>query len=234
MRQIKEICRLYLVQDLGIRPIARACRISPSTAQGYVNKLEELKLDFATIDAMGEKELKELLRGKKPDRSRKPLPDLQYLAREMKRKGVTLQILHEEYLRQYPEGYSRSHFYQIYRNWAKSNKPTMRLNHKAGKNLFIDFSGAKAGYRDPETGEKLEAELYVAVLGASSYTFACGVASQKVGDFVSSTIKAFEFMGGCPECIVLDNLKSGVTHPCYYDPELNPTFAGTDKGTLLN
>ncbi len=225
MRQIKEICRLYLVQDLGIRPIARACNISPSTAQGYVNKLDELKLDFATIDAMGEEELKKLFRGKKPDMSRKPMPDLQYLAREMKRKGVTLQILHEEYLRQYPDGYSRSHFYQIYRSWAKSNKPTMRLNHKAGKNLFIDFSGAKAAYRDPETGETLEAELYVAVLGASSYTFACAVASQKVEDFVGSTIKAFEFMGGCPECIVLDNLKSGVTHPCYYDPELNPTFA---------
>lgn len=225
MRQIKEISRLYLSQGFGIRGIARACNISTSTARTYIDRLEKLKLDFATIDAMGEDELKRLFGHRKSRRPQKPLPDLQYLAREMKKKGVTRQLLHEEYLQEHPEGYGRTQFYQIYRDWIKKSQPTMRLNHKAGQNVFVDFSGAKPFYWDPETGQKVQVELYVAVLGASSYTFACAVGSQKVEDFVGSTIKAFEFYGGCPECIVIDNLKSGVTHACYWDPEINRSFA---------
>lgn len=225
MRQIKEICRLYLSHNIGIRGIARACNISTSTAQAYLKKLGQLKLDFATIDAMGEDELHRLFNGRKAEHQKKPTPDLPYLVREMKKKGVTLQLLYDEYRQEHPEGYSRTQFYRLYRDWVKKSNPTMRLPHKAGKDIFIDFSGDKPCYWDPEDGGKVEAELYVAVLGASSYTFACAVPSQKVEDFVGCTIKAFEFFGGCPECVVVDNLKSGVTHACYYDPEINQTFA---------
>ena len=226
MKQIKEICRLHLEHNLSIRGIARACNMSVSTVQGYIKRLKELELDGKRVEALAEEDLEGLFRAKKPhNKTDRPDPDLQYLAREMKKKKVTLQLLWEEYRQESPDGYGRSQFYQVYREWVKNTNPTMRLQHRAGENMFVDFSGAKPFYRDPGTGQTVEVELYVAVLGASSYTFACAVASQQVVDFVGATIQAFEFFGGCPECVVIDNLKSGVTHACYWDPEINRTFA---------
>ena len=105
------------------------------------------------------------------------------------------------------------------------DKATMRLTHTPGDKLFIDFSGEKMSWTDPQSGELIKADLYVAVLGGTSYTFACCVTSQKVEDFISAAIKAFEFFGGCPKALVIDNLKSGVAHVCPYNPEINPTFA---------
>jgi transposase len=226
MRHIQEICRLHLEHQLSIRGIARACGLSVSTVQGYIKRLESLKVDREGIQSLGEEEFFGLLRDKKPgSEPEKPRPDLQYLAREMKKKGVTLQLLWEEYRQENPTGLGRTQFYQMYRNWVKSSQPTMRLQHRAGEKMFVDFSGKKACYRDPESGQTVDVELYVAVLGASSYTFARAVQTQQVRDFVSATIQALEFFGGSPACMVIDNLKSGVTHACYYDPEINLTFA---------
>lgn len=227
MKQIKELCRLHLVHKLTRRAIARACCMSASTAQGYIQRLDSLGLDWSRLEAMGQEELEGLLRGRRPKEkaAAKPEPDLQYIAREMKKPGVTLQLLWEEYRESHPDGYGRTQFYGLCRDWMKDTWPTMRLQHKAGDKMFVDFSGVKASYRDPATGQVIEAELYVAVLGASSYTFACAVASQKVPDFIGATIKALEFFGGAPNCVVIDNLKSGVTHACYWDPEINQAFA---------
>ena len=225
MRQLKEIARLHLTQSLGIREIARACNIAPSTSQSYVSRLEESGLDYVAIDSMDEDELRDLFRGKPQEKQKKPFPDLQYLAREMRKKGVTLQLLYEEHSQDHPDGYRRTQFFQLYKDWVKKANPTMRLNHKAGDKVFIDFSGDKPSYCDPETGVITEVELYVAVAGGTSYTFATAVPSQKIEDFCRATIEMFEFFGGCSRCIVLDNLKSGVTHACYYDPEINKTFA---------
>ena len=138
----------------------------------------------------------------------------------MTKKGVTLQILlHEEYKKDNPDGYERSRFYELYSEWMKKADPVMRFNHKAGEKMFIDFSGDKAHYQDPATGKIIEAELYVAVLGASSYLFARAVPDQTVEHFVDCMIRAFEFYGGCTEYLVPDNLKSGVTHASYYEPQ---------------
>ena len=227
MRKIHEVCRLRLKMGLGINQIAGACNISKSTASRYVNKIEELKRSYEELMSLDEEALSKLLfpAGAEMPVSEKAMPDFEYLTRELKKKGVTLQLLHEEYLRDNPEGYKRSQFYEKYRKYAKKLNPVMRFNHKAGEKMFEDFSGDKPHYINPETGEKVEAELFVTALGASSYTFACAVADQKVENFIKGNIKALQYYGGCPACIVPDNLTSGVKSACYYDPEINRTFA---------
>jgi len=226
VRKLKEAARLLLEFNLGVRPIARACKISTSTAHAYVDRLKELGVPYGEIAAMGDDELGELLfpqgEGQPPAR---PLPDFEYLAKEMTKPGVSLLLLHEEYKRDNPDGYEKSRFYELYNEWAKKADPVMRFVHKAGEKMFIDFSGDKAHYQDPVTGKTIEAELFVAVLGASSYLFARAVPDQTVGHFIGCVMRAFEFYGGCTEYLVPDNLKSAVTHPSYYEPDINRTFA---------
>lgn len=227
VRTLKEICRLYYNFDLSIRAIARACNISSSTAHSYIFKLKEKGMTYEQIKSMNEAELNALFNP--PTRAKsntsEKLPDFNYLLNESKRKGVTLQILYEEYIENNPDGYSRSQFYYLYRNWKKNSSPTMRLTHKNGEKMFVDFSGKKPHYINPNTGELIEAELFISVLGGSSYTFACAVKNQSIENFISCNIKSFEYFGGCPECLVPDNLKSAVTKADYYDPEINKTFA---------
>lgn len=228
MRKIHEVCRLRLKMGLGINQIAGACNMSTSTASVYVNKIEESKLSYEELSALDEDVAYKLLfPDVTPNKSGtdKARLDFEYLSKELKKKGVTLQLLYEEYRRDHADGYSRSRFYEKYRNYAKKLDPVMRFNHKAGDKMFEDFSGDRPHYINPATGEKVEAELFVTVLGASSYIFACAVDDQKTENFINSNIRAFEYYGGCPECIVPDNLKSGVKSACYYDPEINRTFA---------
>jgi transposase len=225
MRKLKEVARLYLELNLGVRPIARACNISTSTASVYVEKLRELNATYREIDEMDEDVFFDLLFPKEEKPSVKPLPDFAYVAQELSKKGVTLQLLHEEYKRDNPEGYERTQFYHLYHCWGKKADPVMRFIHKAGEKMFVDFSGDRARYQDPLTGETIEAELFVSVLGASSYIFACAIPDQTVESFVSCTIKALEYYGGCPACLIPDNMKAAVTHACYYDPEINKTLA---------
>ena len=225
MRKLKEAARLLLEFKLGVRPIARACNISTSTAHAYVDRLKELDVPYAEIAAMGDDELENLLFPKEEKTPARPLPDFDYLSKEMTKPGVTLQLLYEEYKKDNADGYERSRFYDLYRDWIKKTDPIMRFNHKAGEKTFVDFSGDKAHYQDPATGKIIEAELYVSVLGASSYLFARAVPDQTVENFVDCTIRAFDFYGGCSEYLVIDNLKSGVTHACFYEPDVNKTFA---------
>jgi transposase len=225
MKKLKEIARLLLECNLGIRSIARACNISTSTASVYAEKFRELGATYQEICGIDEDTLTDLL---SPVGERVParaLPDFAYLAGELKKKGVTLQLLHEEYKKDNPDGYEKSRFYQLYHDWRKKADPVMRFTHKAGEKMFVDFSGDKPRYQNPATGEMVEAELFVSVLGASSYIFAYAVRDQTKESFVDCNIRALEYYGGCPECLIIDNLKAGVTHACYYDPEINRTLA---------
>jgi transposase len=225
MKKLKEVARLYLEHNLGVRPIARACNISTSTASVYVEKLKQLGATYQEVCTMEEDALSGLLFPKEEKVEVRPLPDLNYLHGELKTKGVTLQLLHEEYKKDNPDGYERTQFYHLYHEWAKKGDPVMRFNHKAGEKMFVDFSGDKAHYQDPATGRVIEAELFVSVLGASSYIFSRAVPDQTKESFVECNIRALEYYGGCPQCIVPDNLKAGVTQACYYDPEINRVFA---------
>lgn len=221
MRKLMEVARLHLEHNLGIRPIARACNISASTASAYVEKLKELEATYEEISEMDEGALSDLLFPREVKVSKKALPDFDYLHRELKKKGVTLQLLHEEYKRDNPDGYERTQFYHLYHEWAKKGDPVMRLTHKSGEKMFVDFSGDKPCWQDPFTGEIKKAELFVSVLGASSYTFARAVPDQKQENFAGCIVRALEYYGGSPECLVPDNLKGAVTKACYYDPEIN-------------
>jgi transposase len=212
MKKLKEIARLLLECNLGIRPIARACNISVSTAALYAEKFKELGASYREIRETDEDALSDLLFPKGRKASTRALPDFAYIARELTKKGVTLQLLHEEYKRDNPEGYEKTQFYQLYHDWKKKADPVMRITHKAGEKMFVDFSGDKPSYQDQITGKRIEAELFVSALGASSYIFAYAVLDQTTKSFIQCNIKTFEYYGGCPECLILDNLKAGVSH----------------------
>lgn len=226
VRTIREIIRLHFDHGFSQRAIARSCGISPTTVGEYLTLARNKNLDWAKASDMDDAALKLLLLPESlTPASRKPLPDFAYLQKELKRKGVTLQLLWEEYRAVHLEGYGRSQFFDLYRAHAKTLNPVMRFTHKAGDKLFVDFSGDRPSYVNRETGEVIEPELFVATLGASDYIFATAVANQQIPNWIKANIAALEYLGGCPACIVPDNLKSGVTTPCRYEPDLNPVYA---------
>jgi transposase len=155
-----------------------------------------------------------------------PLPDFAHVQRELSRAGVTRQLLWEEYRDQHPAGLGYSAFCEHYRDWlAQRVDPVMRFEHLAGDKCFIDYAGHTASVIDRATGEVREAQIFIASLGCSNYTFAEATESQSLPDWLGSHVRAFEFFGGVPAAAVIDNLKSGVTHPHRYDPDLNRAYA---------
>ena len=144
---------------------------------------------------------------------------------ELRRRGVTLALLHLEYLTQHHDGLRYSAFCDRYREFARRCSPVMRQTHVAGDKLFVDYAGMKPRIFDPVTGEVTEVELFVAVLGASNYTYAEATHSQQVPDFVASVARALTFIGGAPRAIIPDQLKSAVTGACRYDPAIQRTTA---------
>jgi len=154
-------------------------------------------------------------------KDQRPLPDWPMVHRELKRPGVTLQLLWEEYRARHPQGYGYSRFCELYRAWAKRLSPTMRQSHVAGERLFVDYAGTRLQVFDATTGEVLTAELFVAALGASSYTFAEATWTQTLPDWIGSHTRAYVFLGGVPAMTVSDNLRSGITKACFYEPAVN-------------
>jgi len=147
-----------------------------------------------------------------------------YLFREMKKKSVTLQLLWYEYKQVHPDGYQYSQFCHLYRRWVKKLDVTLRQQHRAGEKAFIDYAGQTVPIIDPNTGEIQQAQIFIAALGASSYTFAEASLSQELPSWINSHVHAFEFFGGVPHILVPDNLKAGVSKPCRYEPDINPTY----------
>ncbi len=153
----------------------------------------------------------------------RPEPDCAALHLELRRRAVTLALLHVEYLAEQPQGLRYTAFCERYREWLKRQSPVMRQVHLAGDKVFVDYSGMKARLVDSVTGEVIEVELFVAVLGASNYTYAEVTRTQQVADFVSSVARALTFFGGVPRAIVPDQLKSAVIKACRYDPAVQRT-----------
>jgi transposase len=154
----------------------------------------------------------------------RPEPDWPTIHRELSRKGVTLDLLWNEYEADRPDGYAYMRFCTHYKRWAKSLPLTLRQTHAPGEKRFVDYSGDRITIIDAATGEIREAELFVAVLGASNYTYAEATWTQQLPDWIGSHVRAFEFINGCPEIAVPDNLKSGVHKPSFYDPLINRTY----------
>jgi transposase len=226
MRKIRETLRLHFDSGLGQRPIARCLDISRSTVGDYLRRGKAAGLNWPLPDALTDRQLYNLLFPPATPvvSSGRALPDFTYLHTELKRKGVTLMLLWEEYLAEHSQGYRYSQFCEMYRRWAKTLKLSMRQVHKAGEKLFVDYAGQTLPIVNPQTGQISEAQIFVAVLGASSYTFAEATFSQNLPDWLGSHARAFEFFGGVPEIIVPDNLRSAVSKPCRYEPDLNPSY----------
>jgi transposase len=226
MRTIREILRLHFEHHLSQRAIARACSVSPTTVGEYLELALKVGLGWAGVSLLDDAALKRaLLPEVAPPPPRRPMPDLSAIQKELTRKGVTLQLLWEEYRAVHPDGYGRTQFFELYRAHARTLHPVMRFTHKAGEKLFVDFSGDRPGYINRDTGEVIEAELFVAVMGASDFIFAVAVANQQTPNWLKAHVAAFDYLSGCPACVVPDQLKQGVKISCRYDPEINPAYA---------
>lgn len=222
----REVLRLALCCGSDRSSIANSCGIDPKTVDKYLKRVADMGVGYAEIEAICDSELIRILKSKKGRKREKVFlePDFQYIHNELKKKGVTRQLLWEEYILQNPGGYRRSQFCYLYLEWKKRLNPSMRQNHKAGEKMFVDYSGQTIGITDPKTGDTAKAEIFVAVLGASNYTFAEASLSQSLPDWIHSHVRAFTYFGGIPAIIVPDNLKSGVNKACRYDPEINREY----------
>jgi transposase len=225
MRHVREILRQKWCLGRSHREVAASLGVSVGVVSGTLTRAQEAGLGWAWVEGRSEVELEAKLyhatRG--PDACR-PLPDFARVHTERQRPGVTLELLHLEYLEQHPDGYRYSQFCEYYRRWCRKKRLSMRQIHRAGERMFVDYSGKKPVIVDRRTGEVEEVELFVAVLGASSYTYAEATRSQKSADWIASHTRAVEYFGGVAELVVPDQLKSGVTRPCRYEPGLQRTY----------
>jgi len=227
MRKIYEILRLTWLCGLPGRKAARACQVSCSTVQQYLSRAEKAGLSgWEQVRALDEVELERKLFPPPPGLpTSRPLPDWNQIHRELQKKGVTRQLLWEEYRARYPEdGLAYSRFCERYQAYRRHLDLSLRQVHRAGEKLFVDYCGQTVPVIDPETGESQDAQIFVAVLGASSYTFAEATWTQQLPDWTGSHERAFEAFGGTTQIVVPDNLRSGVSRACRYEPELNPTY----------
>jgi transposase len=237
MRTIKEVLRLRHEGGLSHRAIAQSCGIAASTVGDYLKRAAAAGLSWPLRDDLGEEELERLLFSDpgSSTSSKRPLPDWATVHQEMGRKGVTLSLLWQEYKAAHPEGYEYSQFCDRYRCWKGSLDVCLRQDHKAGEKLFVDYAGQTQPVTDPASGEIRQAQIFVAVLGASNYTYAEATWTQGLEDWVASHIRTWEFLGGATELVVPDNLKSAVSSPSWYEPDLNPTYheAACHYGTAV-
>lgn len=227
MRKLREVLRLRFSAELSIRQISASTKISIGSIQNILKLAEQHNLSWPLPDELDDQAL-----ALKFYPSSDAQPSAKYqepvwieVHQELKKKGLTKQLLWEEYTQHYPNRcYSYSQFCARYADWLKKQKRSMRQTHRAGEKLFIDYAGPTLPVVCAATGEIRTAQLFVAVLGASNYTYAEATWSQSLPDWLSSHVRAFEFFGGTPVMLIPDNLKSGVNKACRYEPELNPSY----------
>lgn len=227
MRKLREFLRLHFENKLPARAIARSIQVSPSTAQGYVSRIRAAGLAWPLPPELDSDEAlsRALFNDAGVVKDRRPEPDWAAIHLELKQKHVTKQLLWEEYKTRHPDGYQYSFFCQHYATWAARLQLSMRQEHRVGEKLFIDFSGDGIDVIDPRTGEVKEAKLFVAVLGASSYTYVEPVLREDLPTWVQCHVNAMRFFDGVTDIWVPDNPKVGVKKPDRYEPDLNPTYA---------
>ncbi|MBS97676.1 MAG: IS21 family transposase [Oceanospirillaceae bacterium] len=227
MRKIRDVLRLRLAAGLSIRQIKDSTKISVGAIQKLLSQATELGLTWPLPDDLDDSQLARLFYpgADTTASARYAVPDWAALHQELKRKGMTKQLLWEEYTQQYPNRcYSYSQFCDRYRHWCGQQKRSMRQTHRAGEKCFVDYCGPTVPIICASTGEVRQAQVFVAVLGASNYTYAEATLSQTLPDWLGSHVRMLEYFGGAPEIIVPDNLRSGVSRACRYDPDLNPSY----------
>jgi transposase len=227
MRKIKEVLRLRFEHQQSARQIAKSCAIARSTVKEYLDRSQKAGIPWPLPAEWDDAALENRLFPPVPliPPEKRQMPSMEYLHQERKKKGVTLQLLWLEYKKGNPEGYQYSQFCELYRKWLDKLDVCLHQEYRAGEKLFVDYAGQTLPLHDPLTGQTQEAYLFVATLGASNYTFAEATLTQDLPSWIQSHVHAFEFFNGVAEILVPDNLKTGVTHPCRYEPDINPTYA---------
>jgi transposase len=227
IKKIREIFRLKFELNLSHRTIGKMVNVSPGSVSRYSAPFQQQGLEWLQLKKMSDDEIKNILCKSRHIQSKQDFvePNFKQVHQELKRKTVTLQLLWEEYKDIYKErAYGRSKFCQLYRAWSNKLQVTMRQHYKAGDKLFIDYAGSTVPVVDAKSGEIKEAQIFVAVMGASSSTFAEAAWSQKMPDWISSHVRAFTFFGGVTALLVPDNLRACTTKACRYEPVINDTY----------
>jgi transposase len=225
MRKTREILRQKWVLGRGYREVARSVQVSLGAVWLAVQRATEAGLDWPAVAGMDDAVLETRVYAREAMAGRsRPVPDCARIDVERRRLGVTLELLHLEYVEQHPDGYSYTQFCEYYRRWLARQRLSMRQIYRAGEKAFVDYSGKRPAVVDPETGEQRQVELFVAVLGASNFTYAEATWTQRSGDFIASHVRTLEYWGGVPALIVPDQLRSGVSGPHRYEPEIQKTY----------
>ena len=230
MRKLREVLRLRYELKLGYQQIGRSCAIGVSTVHKCLKRAEAAGVRWPLPEDWDEARLEAILFPRpEPAALQKPpgrtLPDLASIHEQLRsNKYVTLQLLREEYRQANPDGYRYSRFCYLYQRWCSKLDVVLRQEHKAGEKMFVDWAGATIPVYDRHTGEVWQASLFVAALGASSYTWAEATRDQQMESWLRSHVHAFEHFHGIPALAVPDNTKTGVTKAHRYDPDLNPTY----------
>jgi len=228
MRRIKEVLRLHHELGQGQREIARCLQIAQSTVHDYLRRAQQAGLSSPLPQGFeDDRKLEAALFRSQPTApaNRQSLPDFVQMENELRsHRNLTLLLLWQEYHTANAEGYSYSRFCVLYRRWKRKQDVVLRQDHRAGEKLFVDWAGDALPIYDRDTGAVGYAAIFVAALGASSYTYAEATRDQQLASWIGAHIRTFEAMGGCPRFLVPDNTKTAVTRACRYDPDLNPTY----------
>ena len=226
MRQLRQMLRLAR-DGASSREIARVLGVARSTVQENLKRAADAGLSWPLPGELTDDALEQRLfdrAGVKQGTRRRPEPNWAELVIDLKKPGVTMMVLWEEYRAIQPGGYGYSRFCELFRGFERRLQPSMRQDHVAGDKVFVDYSGKKIAIVDPHNGEIREAEIFVAVLGASNFTYAEATWTQTLPDWIGAHVRMFRFFGGVPRLVVPDNLKAGVHKASFYDPELNRSY----------
>src|ERR1700724_3201210 len=217
MRQIREVLRLRFASELPQRGIAKSLGLSQGAVSGYLSRARAAGVSWPLPADLDDEQLEALLFPPPPAiaADQRPMPEWAWVHRELRRPNVTVALLWEEYHAGAPDGFGYSWYCDLYRGWAGRLKPIMRQTHVAGEKLFVDFAGRTAEVVDGLTGEIIPVQIFVAVLGASSFTYAEAVWSQKLPDWIAAHGRAFAYFGGVAPQTVSDNLKAGSSRPAF-------------------
>ena len=226
MRKFREILRLKVECGKSIREIGRSCSISHVTVSRYLERVKVSGLSYDQVKKLDDNELKRVIKTGISNNAEpgKAMPDWKYTHHELKKKSVTLQLLWQEYKEIHPDGYQSTQFCELYARWKKTLKISLRQTHKAGEKTFVDYAGQTVPVINRHTGEVKEAQIFVAVLGASNYTYSEATWDQSLPNWIGSHVRSYEYFGGVSRVTVPDNLKTGVTRSCKYEPDINPTY----------
>lgn len=224
MRKTREILRLRLGLGLSLRDVGRSVCVSSSTVSETVSRAAVAGLGWPLPAELDDAALEARLYPAESEQRNRPLPDFKRMHVELRRKGVTLELLWQEYRAAHPDGYGYSRFCELYREFSGGLDIVMRQTHRPGEKLFVDFAGATMPIVDPTTGEVRQAAVFVAAMGASSMTYCEALESQELRHWLAAHVRAFEFLRGVPHVLVPDNLKAAVTKASFYDPDINPSY----------